>query len=273
MKHSPTLLCILVAAVSLMAGDPARSDGGGGISSPYRDLDRADVVSPDRMECEMRASRTTRLIRNFRVTWPNGVRGSLRNVGLAFVDARRAKDESDTTYATEVSHLFKGTSPAGQPVEVDLNRIVAVEVVEAGDKTAQLRISIFPTTDVQTIAANKKSYTDLKDDTDTVVVVAATKNARGEDLALVGLEDWSGRDCTEASSLGAAGNDQLRNDMSAVRFHDTGDGDRPFVGNFALLAELPPAKYDVAFTGDDAWWAVPSVIADPEYPHRRRTKR
>jgi hypothetical protein len=239
----------------------AAADGGGRIAAPYRDLDGPAPVSLDRIVCEMQIASMMRSVRNYGVSWPSGVSGGLKQVGMAFLNVARAEDLSDQGYAAAVSHVLEGKDPNGQPVRVDFNRIQAFEIVDMQGNAAQLQVTVFPTTSIEAIAANRLSYSDLKKDTSTVTVTVPTQNVSGETLALVELGGRFPRDCTDASQV----------QMKAVPFRAAPGHSGLIIRKFAALANMKPAKYDVPFTGDDAWWAVPSVAADPAYPFRRAT--
>jgi len=263
MKLSRILLSAIGVTASLMLAASAAADGGGRIVAPYRDLDGSEPVSLDRIECEMQMAGMIRIIRNYDVSWPAGVFGGLQQVGMAFLNVTRAGDLSDQGYTAAVFHFLEGKDPNGQPVRVDFNRIRAIEILDVRGDAVQMRVTIFPTTSVEAIAANRLSYSDLEKDTSSVTVTVPTQNASGEPLAFVELGGQFLRTCADASQV----------QMKAVQFRAPPNYRGPIIKKFAPLANMKPARYDVSFTGDDAWWAVPSVAADPAYPFRRATKK
>jgi hypothetical protein len=269
MKPSRILLSAIGVTASLMLAASASADGGGRIVTPYRDLYGPGPVSTDRIECEMQMASMIRYIHNYDVSWPSGVFGGLQQVGMAFLNVTRAEDLSDQRYTAAVFHFFEGKDPNDQPVRVDFNRIEAFEIMDVHGNAVRLRVTVFPTTSVETIAANRLSYSDLKKDKSSVIVTIATQNVRDEKLAFVELDGQFLRSCTDRSQR----KDQIRTQMEAVRFRVPPTYTGPIIKKFAPLVNMKPAQYDASFTGDDAWWAVPSVTADSAYPHRTLTKK
>ena len=269
MKSSRMFRSAMGTMASLLFAAAAAADGGGRIATPYRDLDGSGPVSLERITCEMKLAGMMRYIRNHEVSWPSGVFGGLHQVGMAFLNVTRAGDLGDQKYTAAVFHFLEGKDATGQPVRVDFSRIQALEIIEVSVTAVQLRVTVFPTTDIETIAANRLSYSDLKEATSTVMVTVPTQNVSGEKLAFVELGGRFLRNCTDTSQ----GNDLTRTQMAAVQFRAPPDFTGPIVRKFAPLANMKPAQYDVSFTDDDVWWAVPSVTADGAYPHRIATKK
>jgi hypothetical protein len=187
---------------------------------------------------------------------------------MAFLNVTRADDLSDQGYAASVFHFLEGKDPNGQSIRVDFNRLQAFEVMDVLGDVVQLRVTIFPTTSVEAIAANRMSYSELMKDTTSVVLSVLAQKASGEKLAFVALEGQSFQSCT-----GASQNDLVRKQMEAVQFRASPNYTGPIITKFAPLVNMKPAHYDASFTGDDVWWGVPSVTADPAYPYRRATKK
>jgi hypothetical protein len=269
MKPSRILLSAIGVTASLLLAASAAADGGGRIVAPYRDLDGSGPISLDRIECEMQMAGMIRSVRNYDVSWPSGVFGGLQQVGMAFLNVTRAGDLNDQGYTAAVFHFLEGKDPDGQPVRVDFNRIRAFEILDVRGDAVQIRVTIFPTTSVEAIAANRLIYSDLEKDTSSVTVTVPTQNVSGEKLAFVALESLFLPSCTETPQA----KDLIRARMGAMQFRAPPGYDGPIIKKFAPLVSMKPARYDVSFTGDDAWWAVPSVAADRAYPFRRATKK
>jgi len=154
MKCSRIMRSAMGVTASFMLAASAAADGGGRIMTPYRDLDGSQPVGLDRVKCEMRLASMTRYINNYDVSWPSGVFGGLHQVAMAFLNVKRAEDLNDQGYAAEVFHFVEGKDSNGQPVRVDFNRLQAFEIVDVQATAVKLRISVFPTTSVEAIAAN-----------------------------------------------------------------------------------------------------------------------
>ncbi len=274
-KRSARLLCC--TAVLMLSTDFAAADGGGGgrAMTPYRDLDEGITeIKPERIECEMRASNVARQIQNFEVDWPTSFFGGVQYPGLAFVDPARAQDKKDDQYAASVFHYFEGKDPDGKTVRVEFNRVKSFEIIAGDDKTVRVKVTVFPTTDAKVIARNNISYTALKDQTSTVALTVPTKNEKGEDLALVGLDGMSAERCDDSRrNAGSEIRKPIAEQLQAVRFRAAQNDKGPRVARHMSFSKLVPAGYELGFVRYDVWWAVPSVIADENYPYRVRTKR
>lgn len=237
--------------------------------TPYRDLDRAQPVPLTRVTCELHATEVSRRIENFDLQWPSPLTGSVMDAGLAFLDFARAAKKNDTNYKVAVSHAFVGRDSDGNTRTVSFARLEGLEVLSKKGDQVQVRLRLFPTTDIEAVARNNISYTALRKDVAEVVLDVQTRNDRGEELALV---DVGGKidyvDCSKQSP------NPVVQVMQSVAVQQADEPSGPELVEIARFADLRPGHYAIkyAHTGE-IWWAVPSVTADPTFPLRRRTKR
>ncbi len=106
-------------------------------------------------------------------------------------------------------------------------------------------------------------------------MIVSTKNAKKESLAIVQLDGPVDRRCgADADPVWEEATDKpIADRMRAVRFHPPENHQGARVSNYVSFAELPPADYEMRPKRQAIWWAVPSVIADPDYPYRRHLKK
>ena len=274
-KRSALLMCC--TAIFAFSSEFAAADRGGRgrAITPYRDID-ADTkeIKLKRIQCEMRRTNVGRAIENFRVDWPSKFRGGVEYAGMAFVDMARAQDKKDVEYAVTVFHYFEGNDPAGKTVRVEFNRVEFLEILATDGKTARIKLTVFPTIDAKALTKTNIKYTALKKYTKDVTLTVATKNAKGEDLAVVALDGTFGEDCDEAdNSDGAEAMKPIATQMQAVRFHAAQQDEKPYIKDYARFADLSRTYYELTFVSRDIWWAVPSVIDDRNYPYCRKVKK
>jgi hypothetical protein len=279
MTRKPTALLLCCTAVFfVLSPEFAASDGGGHgrPMTPYRNLDDGNAeIKLERIECEMRRSNVTRAVQNFDVDWPASFYGGVENAGMAFVDTARAQDQKDDKYAVRVFHYLEGNDSNGKTVRIEFNRMKSFEVVAIEDKTVRVRLNVFPTTDANAVAKNNLSYAALSQQTSDVVLTISTKNAEGEDLAVVALDGRFGERCGDNAGRNAETETvkPIAAQMQAVPVHAPREYKEAHVAKLMSFNKLTRARYELAFMNDDIWWAVPSVTADSSYPYRVRTKK